>query len=795
MPQEVKIPKGASYATPSTQEAKIPSGATYGGDEAPNAGLAPVAGSKVVPQEFEGGVFNTDPTLINEGVHFGEKNQKFKAMPGSSEGANLAEGLSDYDTDVGTHAAASGKDIAHGEILKGIHEGVQTVGTAATPFTPMLAGGNPVGFAKGAATAYTLGKAFKYGGKVAGAGEDAQNVLEDAGNAVGGGANLKNFFRPKKVISESAERAFNVLHPGNASSDQPSILPEIRAAAANEAAANPGNPTAVKLGAKPKINVPKGKEGVRLIGDVTQKAIDAHEAQIEPVKQQFSSEAVDNSNAGSAARSSITPEMRVAAANGNTEAQNQIGAIEEIAQRAEGAQTVGTADDLRHTWNDELHGDYSKSEGAKSVAPVVTQAKRSALNALRGNFYNRLGELTGNDYSGLAKREGLLMEAKEGVTKTGDKALESKGNDLSRFQAVRKAAKKISVTRPGTLLEAPEIVKAAINPESQTPVGEFRARTKRALKDLSPQPAPSPTSFPGGRVATQPSFPDNGPLFSIPQTPVTTHPSAPALPFGSEDLLQPGSGSAVSGGAGPYSPNQPVAAAVDPQTRAAMEAAPFSGYRVGSDEVPNFGQTRRPLVTEEHPEINALPREVEDILNSFQNPQGKLPPQGSIQLGPSSLGVSGGSQAADTTLPPPLQAALGDTVGSAQGATLDTSLFQRARQQLGPDASLSDVALLAQKMKTGEVPGERRQFDRSDPRNLMNAASVQAQVGGILQRAGLRIGRIDRDNGTVTFEDPRHANRFAIAKLDDLMSGGPSFAQRKIHEVVSQIAPTLKNKQ
>src|SRR6185312_1093849 len=103
-------------------------------------------------------------------------------------------------------------------------------------------------------------------------------------------------------------------------------------------------------------------------------------------------------------------------------------------------------------------------------------------------------------------------------------------------------------------------------------------------------------------------------------------------------------------------------------------------------------------------EINAIPREVEDILNSFQNPQGKLPPQGSIQLGPSSLGVSGGSQAADTTLPPPLQAALGDTVGSAQRATLDTSLFQRARQQLGPDASLSDVVLLAQKMKTGEVP-------------------------------------------------------------------------------------------
>ena len=745
---QIKLPPGAQLVdSPAQPGMKLPPGAQLV-DEAPNAGLAPVAGSKVVPQEFEGGVFNTDPTLINEGVHFGEKNPKFHANPGDSEGANLAEGLSDYDKDVASHAAQSGTDLAHGNILKSVHEGVQTAGTALAPFTPILAGGNPVGFAKGAATAYGLGKVFKYGGKAAGAGEDAQNVLEDTGNVLGGGMKLEKLFRPKQVIKESAERAFNALHPKNASSDQSSILPEIRAAAAQEAATNPSNPTMVKVGAKPKINVPEGKGGVRVIRDVTQKAIDAHEAEVAPVKQQFSSEGVDNSTAGAAARSSITPEMRVAAANGDSAAQQQIGAIEEIAQRAEGAQTIGNADDLRHTWNDELHGDFSKSEGAKSVAPVVTQAKRSALNALRNNFYTRLGELTGNDYSGLARREGLLMEAKEGVTKTGNKALESKGNDLSRFQAVRKAAKKISVTRPGTLLEAPEIVKAIFNPESQTPVGEYRARVKRSLADLSPQPGPSPTAFPGGKLPVQQPLPDNGPLFSVSQTPVTTHPSSPAIPFGSEDLLKPGTGRAEPSGSGPYAPNQPVPASVDDVMRAAMESAMFGGYRVGSDEVPNFGQTRRPLVTEEHPEINALPREVEDILNSFQNPRPQLPPQGSIQLPPSKFDlVSGGSQAADV-LPPEVQGAV-----------------------------------------------ERRQFDRNDPRNLMNAAAVQAQTNGILSRAGLRMGRIDRENGTITFDDPRHANRFAIAKIEDLLNGGPSFAQRKIHEVVSQVAPVLKNKQ
>ena len=55
-----------------------------------------------------------------------------------------------------------------------------------------------------------------------------------------------------------------------------------------------------------------------------------------------------------------------------------------------------------------------------------------------------------------------------------------------------------------------------------------------------------------------------------------------------------------------------------------------------------------------------------------------------------------------------------DTVGTEAGAKNDTSLFQQAKEELGPDASMSDVARRAQELKTAQAsvkgPSDNRGF-------------------------------------------------------------------------------------
>lgn len=78
----------------------------------------------------------------------------------------------------------------------------------------------------------------------------------------------------------------------------------------------------------------------------------------------------------------------------------------------------------------------------------------------------------------------------------------------------------------------------------------------------------------------------------------------------------------------------------------------------------------------------------EQLLQLLSGKPKQLPPAGSIQLGPSSL--------PSTTPAPPT------TVGSAAGAANDTALFQQAKQSLGPNASISDIAKKAQELKMSQ---------------------------------------------------------------------------------------------
>lgn len=449
-----------------------------------------------------------------------------------------------------------------------------------------------------------------------------------------------------KATTPAQERAFNAVSPNNAEIGTESITPEYRNAAAKDAQTNPANPVASRLtGATKKLSLPSGKAGVEKSVKIAQDAITDHNNVVQSVKAPFGDQAVDNTSAAQAALSKITPEMENTAKT-DPKVANEISALRDVAARAQGANTIDLADQLRHTWNDELAPDYGKAEIKQDVAPSVTQAKRDAVNALRSNFYDRLAELSGRqDIRGLAQREGQLIETKAGMTKTGNAALRSPANSknfIGRAMAgdARSEGGVSSVTpnKASALLLPLNLIRAGMNPDFGTPVGDYLTNVKKATsklgvpENLRPFVDSRPPTLTGQQTSLLPS---PGPLFDIQPIPDTTHPSAPAIPHGAEDLLRPGTGTA-SGTHSPYKPGQPVATAVTPQDRAAMEGAEFGGFKVGSDETPAYGRTRRPLVTEEHPEIDAVPDFIKQLFAPKNGPK-QLPPASSIQLGPSSL--------------------------------------------------------------------------------------------------------------------------------------------------------------
>ena len=327
-----------------------------------------------------------------------------------------------------------------------------------------------------------------------------------------------------KVTTPTQEAAFNVLHPENAVARN-SILPEVRNAAAQQGV----------------TKVPKGRAGVELPQRVIQGSIDNHEAQVQAIKAPYRGATVDNSAVANAALSKITPEMRAAAAAGDSGVQRSISQIEAVADRAKNANTIDLTDQLRHSWNDELSSELSKSAASQDVSPAATQAKRAAASALRSNMYDRLADLSGrDDVRALAQREGALIEAKAGLTKTANQALMSKKNDLGptpRITAAKKAFFSPSLGKraiggtiggavggpPGAAVGAgiatiPDVIRAFINPEAKTPIGQYQNRVMRSLSNLGPATPdaplykpPIPTGLLGPGATPMPPSPLGGP--------------------------------------------------------------------------------------------------------------------------------------------------------------------------------------------------------------------------------------------------------------------------------------------
>lgn len=315
--------------------------------------------------------------------------------------------------------------------------------------------------------------------------------------------------RPKtpplaKVTTPAQESAFNVLHPENAVA-KTSILGEVRNAAAKEAAANPANPIRVRLGAEPQINVPKGRAGVELPQKVIQGSIDNHEAQVAAIRSPYKTAAFDPEAAAQAAEGKITDQMRNEARSPNPKtagrAQAQIDELQSVADRIRTAKDIGSADQLRHALNDELAPELNKSVAAQDVSPAAMQAKRIGASALRQSYYDRLADLSGrDDVRSLAQREGALIEAKAGVTKTANQALMSRRNDLGnnpRITASKRAALKVQLTRPGTIVKAiPDIIQAVVNPDATTPIAQYQNRVMRSLSNLGPATPDAPLYTP-----------------------------------------------------------------------------------------------------------------------------------------------------------------------------------------------------------------------------------------------------------------------------------------------------------
>ena len=119
-------------------------------------------------------------------------------MPGSAEGANLAEGLSDWDKASFGQMGGGIADIVRGDVAKGGHKVIQGAGSAtlpALPFLAPLAAANPGVVARvvgGGVVGQTLGQR---GASLLGANPDQAALAGDVGGIAGGygGAKLPSF--------------------------------------------------------------------------------------------------------------------------------------------------------------------------------------------------------------------------------------------------------------------------------------------------------------------------------------------------------------------------------------------------------------------------------------------------------------------------------------------------------------------------------------------------------------------------------------------------------------------------
>lgn len=185
-------------------------------------------------------------------------------LPGNAEGANLAEGLSDYDKASFGEMGGGARDIVRGDLAKGAHRIISGTAAGAAPIVLPLAA---IGAPGVTAAAVTAGAAGQFAGKTAasalGANEDQSDLAGDvAGIAAAAGAAKLPGTRvgqvAGKVIKGAAEdipgvRQFGKLREyWDATAPKPTTpSPEVTQAASLARGAQPVQDPAAGLGEIP----------------------------------------------------------------------------------------------------------------------------------------------------------------------------------------------------------------------------------------------------------------------------------------------------------------------------------------------------------------------------------------------------------------------------------------------------------------------------------------------------------------------------------------------------------------
>jgi hypothetical protein len=112
-------------------------------------------------------------------------------MPGVSEGAGLAGGLSEYDKSVAEGVGGGVKDIAKGNVARGAHEVIGGVGSALTPILPFVGAAAPGATLKAFGGGALGGAVGQAGAEALGATPDQAALAGDIGNIAGGYGTIK----------------------------------------------------------------------------------------------------------------------------------------------------------------------------------------------------------------------------------------------------------------------------------------------------------------------------------------------------------------------------------------------------------------------------------------------------------------------------------------------------------------------------------------------------------------------------------------------------------------------------
>lgn len=162
---------------------------------------------------------------------------------GSSEGAGLAEGLSDWDEASFGEMGGGVTDVARGNVARGMHRTISGTMNAAVPASPFVAAAAPAAMARGVIAGTMGGKVARTGAEVLGATPDQADLAGDIGNLAGGGVGAKaGGGRVGAVTKVGAQDAFSRIPIIGRLVRRPSAMDYVTAAMKGQPAPTPPGP-------------------------------------------------------------------------------------------------------------------------------------------------------------------------------------------------------------------------------------------------------------------------------------------------------------------------------------------------------------------------------------------------------------------------------------------------------------------------------------------------------------------------------------------------------------------------